>query len=78
MRLRIVRGTLRLEIEYLPENYPAMTVSMVRITDVALAAHINKELQGWTVRKCNTPGVRLTKTEPVRVADEEEECELTS
>lgn len=50
-----------LQIAYRQENYPALDVSTVTITDEALAAHINKEFNsgGWTARKLNIEGVKV-------------------
>lgn len=56
-----ILGPLRLEIAFRTDNYPALVVQTVNVTDEELAVHINKEFDGglWYVRKCNIDGVNI-------------------
>ena len=44
---------LLLEMSMVPENYPGLDISIVRITPEALAEHIRKKCGGWYVKKLN-------------------------
>jgi hypothetical protein len=50
-------NNMRLEVSYCPDNYPALNVKVVNLTDTQLAEHINTKLQGWLIHKCNIEGV---------------------
>lgn len=52
-------GEFRLEMAYTPDNYPGLNVRVVKLSDAELAEHINSQLGGWLVHKCNVGGVRL-------------------
>jgi hypothetical protein len=54
-----LEGDRRLEVTFNPGNYPALNVGVVTLTDEQLAAHINGNLGGWHVRKCNIEGVNV-------------------
>lgn len=47
------------EISWRPDNYPALHTAEVTATEEELAAYIQKNFVGWTVRKMNLPGVKL-------------------
>jgi len=64
-------GQKRLEITYNPNNYPMLTVSEVDITDEQLAQHINDNLTGWFVPKCNVDGVHMDEFNCVTDPDPE-------
>ena len=49
----------RLEVTFNPDNYPALNVRVAELGDAELADHINSELGGWLVHKCNVSGVRV-------------------
>lgn len=49
-------GGKRLEVSWQPENYPALNVRMVSLTDAELLAHIAANLSGWHIRKLNLAG----------------------
>lgn len=49
----------RLEVSWCPNNYPALNVSVVSLTDEQLASHINSKCRGWIIRKCNVEGVNV-------------------
>jgi hypothetical protein len=49
------------EISWRPENYPALRVSELIVTDDELAAHIQKNFVGWVARKMNLLKVHLNK-----------------
>ena len=55
----------RLEVSYAPDNYPALNVAVVNLSDEELADHINEKLQGWIVQKCNIEGVKRTPNDTV-------------
>lgn len=40
-------------------NYPSLNVSTCRMTEAELAAHINANLVGFKVMKCNIDGVKV-------------------
>jgi hypothetical protein len=42
----------RLEISWVPDNYPALNVTKVDLSDEQLAKHIRERCCGWLVRKC--------------------------
>ena len=50
-----------LQVSYRSDNYPALNVSTVTVTEEELAAHIRKEFGGglWHVRKMNIKGVQI-------------------
>jgi hypothetical protein len=50
-----------LQISYRRENYPALEVSTITVTDEALATHIRKAFGGglWHARKLNIDGVEV-------------------
>lgn len=50
-----------LQVSYRSDNYPALNVSTVTVTEEELAAHIRKEFGGglWYVRKMNIKGVQI-------------------
>jgi hypothetical protein len=49
-----------LQISYRPENYPALNVNQISLTDAELVEHINKNFDtSWSIRKCNIEGVDL-------------------
>jgi hypothetical protein len=50
-----VEGDTRLEVEYSPDNYPALNVRLCSLTDRELSVHITDNLlpNGWTVQKWN-------------------------
>jgi len=50
-------GEYRLEVTFNPDNYPSLNVQVVELSDADLADHINSELGGWLVHKCNVRGV---------------------
>jgi hypothetical protein len=58
----------RLEVTYTPDNYPSLNVQIVRSSDEELAAHINSQLGGWLVHKCNVDGV-VVELNRVRVVE---------
>jgi hypothetical protein len=49
---RLDNSTL-LAVEYLPENYPAMSVYLLNAGDHEFVAHVEKYHEGWLARKCN-------------------------
>lgn len=49
----------RLEVSYCPDNYPSLNVRVVDLSEADLAAHINANLGGWLVHKCNVNGVNV-------------------
>jgi hypothetical protein len=51
-------GEHRLEVSFTPDNYPALNVQVVDLSDEGLADHINSELCGWLVHKCSVRGVK--------------------
>lgn len=59
--LRLPGENQWLQISYRRENYPALHVATVTITDENLAAHIRKEFGGglWYARKLNIEGVTV-------------------
>ncbi len=65
-----------LEISCRYENYPALTVTLVEITDAELAAHVVKQFggTGWIVRKMNLDGVTV-ENDRVKAAEEAESDE---
>jgi hypothetical protein len=52
-----LQGDNRLEVSFYPDNYPALSVQVVKLDEVALATHINTNLSGWYVRRLNLDGV---------------------
>ena len=56
-----LQGSDRLEVSWCPDNYPALTVQVVRISDAELATHINTELVDWTILKCQLSGVTRSR-----------------
>ena len=48
-----------LEITITPDNYPGLQVSIKETSEKKLVRHINKNLKGWFVRKCNVTGVKI-------------------
>jgi hypothetical protein len=52
-----LEGNHRLQVSWCPDNYPALNVSVIELTDEQLAAHINDKCGGWLIRKCNIDGV---------------------
>ena len=54
-----LEGNERLEVTYSPGSYPALNVRVVSSTDKQLAKHINANLGGWFVQKCNLAGVKI-------------------
>jgi hypothetical protein len=66
--LTIDRDT-RLEVSYVPKNYPALTVKVVTLTDKQLVEHINSQLGGWHIRKANVHGIEVNANDPTVVDD---------
>lgn len=64
-------GDKFLEVTYNPDNYPALNVVPTDLTEAQIVKHINDNLVGWYVRKCNLEGVRVGKADDVIVADGE-------
>lgn len=52
-------GDQRLQVSWCPDNYPALNVTVVTLTDAQLAEHINTRCGGWLIRKCNIEGVNV-------------------
>lgn len=69
-------GSLRLEIDIVSDNYPALTVRLVDKTDAELATHILRELGGWYVKKINLNDPRLANLSAGDQIDEVEEDAL--
>ena len=61
---------VRLEVSWVPDNYPALNVQTIKRTQEELAEHINTRCVGWDVRKCHIDGVNIVLG---YVADPEEE-----
>ena len=49
----------RLEISFCPDNYPALNVRVTDLGDDQLADHINTNLKGWIVERCNISNVHV-------------------
>jgi rhodanese-related sulfurtransferase len=47
------------EISWRQDNYPALHTADVTVTPEELAAHIQRNFAGWTVRKMNLPGLEI-------------------
>ena len=58
-------GDKFLEITYNEDNYPALNVGPAGGTADEIVAHINKNLGGWYVRKCNLEGINMTNDNEV-------------
>jgi len=54
-----------LEVSYNGDNYPALNVSPCDSTEQEIVDHINKNLGGWYVRKCNLKGINVTNDNEV-------------
>lgn len=61
-------GDLRLSILYINENYPALRVRLVRISDTNLVDLLHSEFGGWHVHKANLNGVRVDADGDIDVA----------
>ena len=48
-----------LEVSYREENYPALNVAVLSITDEDLAEHISLHFVGWYARKANLDGLNV-------------------
>lgn len=55
----------RLQITFEPDNYPALSVGALSLTDEELAKHIRTKCGGWYARKLNVEGVELANGEVV-------------
>ena len=64
-------GNKRLEVSWVPDNYPSLNVQTIERTDAELAEHINTKCCGWYVRKCNIAGLNVDWAG--NVADPQEE-----
>lgn len=71
--LRLGSEQLWLEVAFRYENYPALSINPLEISDAALAAHIVKTFGGtdWIVRKMNIHGVTV-EHDRVKAAKETE------
>lgn len=48
-----------LQFTYTPDNYPAVDMRIVEISEKRLCMHINENLLGWSANKCQLEGVIL-------------------
>jgi hypothetical protein len=64
-------GKAVLEVTFNSGNYPAWQITSCNITSEDLAKHINKNLQGWYVRKGNIDGLNIDDDGTIT---EDEDC----
>lgn len=62
-------GELRMQVSWCPDDYPALRLSLVKLDDERLAAHINERCRGWLIRKCNVEGINMGKSGYVALAE---------
>jgi hypothetical protein len=55
----------RMEVAFTPDNYPALSVGIVQLTDEQLAKHIRTKCGDWYARKLNIEGVELVDSHVV-------------
>ena len=60
-----LEGNLRLEVSWTPDNYPALHVRTVELTDEEIAKHIRQNCGGWYVRRLNIDGVQTDRNNEV-------------
>ncbi|MFA6132590.1 MAG: hypothetical protein WC869_01085 [Phycisphaerae bacterium] len=57
------------QVSFTPGNYPAFYSGVISMSRWSLAKHINENLTGWDVHKCNVPGVKVNPSNRVGVDD---------
>lgn len=60
------------QASYTPSNYPAWDCSLIAMTDDELEVHIQENLAGWRIDKCQFDGVKTDNSGNVLDLGEEE------
>jgi hypothetical protein len=55
---RLKAPDLWVEVSFHPDNYPAVSVAVIRANEEELTAHVQEYKTGWYVRKANLTGLR--------------------